>query len=123
MTEKIDIYRAAKLYLDQHGDQAALQAAMQADEQLGAGDMDGAATWRKIINAIEVMQATEPVGQCTDYVLQADVRLTPDFVRFTFESGRRSIAVLLVSGRSKRYRHRTVPQVACALPGCRTLGG
>ncbi len=27
-----------------------------------AGDMDGAATWRKIIKAIEVMQATEPDG-------------------------------------------------------------
>ncbi len=30
----IDIYRAAKLYIDQHGDQAALQAAMQADALL-----------------------------------------------------------------------------------------
>ena len=29
---------------------------------LEAGDMDGAATWRKIIKAIEVLQATEPDG-------------------------------------------------------------
>ena len=62
MTANIDIYRAAKLYIDQHGDQAALQAAMQADALLEAGDMDGAATWRKVIKAIEVMQATEPSG-------------------------------------------------------------
>ena len=62
MTDEIDIYRAAKLYVDQHGDQAALQAAMQADALLAAGDLDGAATWRKIIKAIEVMQATEAVG-------------------------------------------------------------
>ena len=34
MTADIDNYRAAKLYIDQHGDQAALQAAMQADELL-----------------------------------------------------------------------------------------
>jgi len=54
--------RAAKLYIDQHGDQAALQAAMQADALLDVGDLDGAATWRKIIKAIEVMQATEPDG-------------------------------------------------------------
>jgi len=27
-----------------------------------AGDIDGAATWRKIIKAIEVMQAIEPDG-------------------------------------------------------------
>jgi hypothetical protein len=33
---------------------------MQADALLEAGDMEGAATWRKIIKAIEVMQATEP---------------------------------------------------------------
>ncbi len=62
MTSDIDIYRAAKLYIDQHGDQAALQAAMQTDAQLAAGDMDGAAVWRKIIRAIEVLQATEPSG-------------------------------------------------------------
>lgn len=60
MTTNIDIYRAAKLYIDQHGDQAALQAAMQADALLEKGDMEGSATWRKIIAAIEVMQATEP---------------------------------------------------------------
>ncbi len=62
MTDAIDIYRSAKLYIDQHGDQAALQAAMQSDAQLAAGDLDGAATWRKIIKAIEVLQSTEPDG-------------------------------------------------------------
>ena len=46
----------------QHGDQAALQAAMQSDALLEAGDMDGAATWRKVIAAIEILQPTEPVG-------------------------------------------------------------
>ena len=35
---------------------------MQSDALLEAGDMDGAATWRKIIKAIEVMQATKPGG-------------------------------------------------------------
>ena len=60
MTADIDIYRAAKLYINQHGDQAALQAAMQSDALLEASDLDGAATWRKIIKAIEVLQATEP---------------------------------------------------------------
>ena len=62
LTEEIDIYRSAKLYIDQHGDQAALQAAMQADALLEKGDMEGSATWRKIIKAIEVMRATEPSG-------------------------------------------------------------
>ncbi len=62
ITKEIDIYRAAKLYIDQHGDQAALQAAMRSDELFDTGDLDGAATWRMIIKAIEVMQATEPSG-------------------------------------------------------------
>ena len=62
MTANIDIYRAAKLYIDQHGDQAALQAAMRSDELFDTGDLEGAATWRMIIKAIEVLQATEPSG-------------------------------------------------------------
>jgi hypothetical protein len=35
---------------------------MQSDALLAAGDTDGAATWRKIIAAIEILQATEPNG-------------------------------------------------------------
>ena len=62
MTADIDIYRAAKRYIDQHGDQVALQAAMQANALLEAGDLDGAATWRWIIKAIVGMQATVPDG-------------------------------------------------------------
>lgn len=62
MTDEIDLYRSAKLFIDQHGDQAAPQAAMQADALLKTGDMDGAATWWKIIAAIKILQATEPVG-------------------------------------------------------------
>ncbi len=62
MTTDIDIYRAAKLYIDNHGDQAVVQAAMQADAQLAAGDMEGAAMWRRIIKAIEDLLATKPDG-------------------------------------------------------------
>ena len=62
MTDEIDIYRAAKLYVDQHDDQATPQAALQADALLEAGELEGAATWRKIIAANEVIQATEPNG-------------------------------------------------------------
>ena len=62
LTTDIDIYSSAKLYIDQHDEQAALQAAMQADALLDAGDLDGAATCRKIIKAIETLQATEPDG-------------------------------------------------------------
>ena len=62
MTADIDIYRSAKLYIDQHGDQAALQTAMQSDALLDVGDLDSTAVWRKIIRAIEVLQASESSG-------------------------------------------------------------
>lgn len=62
VTNEIDIYRSASAFIAQHGDQAPLQAAMQADALLEAGDLDGAATWRKIIKATEVLQATETDG-------------------------------------------------------------
>lgn len=62
MTDEIDFYRSAKIYIDQRGLAAALQAAMRSDELLAAGDLDGAALWRKIIKAIETLQATEPDG-------------------------------------------------------------
>lgn len=40
-----DIWLSAKALVDQHGDDAAIHAAMRADELLDEGDLDGAATW------------------------------------------------------------------------------
>jgi len=39
--------------MDQYGEAAPLRAAERADELLEAGDMIGAATWRRILAAIE----------------------------------------------------------------------
>ena len=47
---------SAKLYIDQHGDQAAIHS----DVLVEVSDMDSAATWRKIIKAIKMLQAAEP---------------------------------------------------------------
>ena len=74
MTDDIDIYRSAKLYFDQHGDQAALQAAMQSDALLAAGDLDGAATWRKIIKAIGVTGSNRRVGRRLPAVIKRRFR-------------------------------------------------
>ena len=49
----IDTYRSAKVLLDQHGEDAAIFAAMRVDEFLERGDMDGATVWRRIIKAID----------------------------------------------------------------------
>ena len=60
MTSDLDIYRAAKLLIDQHGDKAPIHAAMRADEMLEAGDMNGKAVWVRIMKAIGELLAKEP---------------------------------------------------------------
>ena len=52
MIPDLDIYRAAKLLIDQRGDGAALNAAGRADLLLDEGD----AVWRLILKAIEKLQ-------------------------------------------------------------------
>ena len=53
MVSDLDIYRSAKLLIDQHGEDAGLEAAMRADDMLEKGAMAGAATWRRIVKAVE----------------------------------------------------------------------
>ncbi len=47
MTSDLDIYRSAKLLIDQHGDEAPIHAATQADAMLHKGDLDGVAEDRE----------------------------------------------------------------------------
>ena len=56
MIDDPDIFRAAKLLIDQHGDDAPIHAAQRADGLLEEGDVDGAAVWRRILEAIEELQ-------------------------------------------------------------------
>ena len=61
--DDLDIYRAARLLIDQHGDEAPIHAAMRADELLDAGNLDGAAVWRRIAKAVrELLERKAPVG-------------------------------------------------------------
>jgi hypothetical protein len=53
MTDIIDIYRAAKLVIDRHGDDAALYAAARTAVLAGEGDVEGAEVWRQITAAVE----------------------------------------------------------------------
>ncbi len=57
MTADLDIYRTAKLFIDRHGDDAVIEAAMKADKMLEQGDLDGLATWNRILRAIEELRA------------------------------------------------------------------
>ncbi len=62
MLSEKDICLSASRFIVKHGDQAVLQAVEQFHALLVAGDVQGAAVWRTMINAIEVMHATETVS-------------------------------------------------------------
>jgi hypothetical protein len=59
---EIDIWRAATLMLKRYGDKALEQSATRADELAADGDHDGAATWRRITNAVEQLANKTPPG-------------------------------------------------------------
>ncbi len=60
MPSNLDIYRSAKLLVDQHGEDASLEAAMRADAMLEKGAMAGAETWRRMVKAVEELRRQEP---------------------------------------------------------------
>ena len=52
----LDIFRAAKVLIDQHGNDAPTQAAQRADKLLDKGDVDGSVVWLRILEAIEELR-------------------------------------------------------------------
>jgi len=52
MTSPIDTHRTANELIKQHGEDAPIHAAMRADKMLEAGDLDGQATWERILAAV-----------------------------------------------------------------------
>ncbi len=65
MPEEIDIYRSATLLIKQHGDDAPIFAAQQADKCLEGGDLDGKAVWIGVIEAIKELLDQQPPGSDT----------------------------------------------------------
>ena len=59
MTNDIDVWRSSHLMIQQHGDDAVLQAAMRADVLLEKGDMVGQTVWLRIVKAIRELQCRE----------------------------------------------------------------
>ena len=55
-------WTAAWLLFEEHGDMAALQAAMEANESIEAGDMDAAREWTRIMTAVIDLSATAADG-------------------------------------------------------------
>jgi hypothetical protein len=52
-----DVWAGALLMVKRYGDDAMLEVSARADQLLDEGDMAGAETWRRILNAIELLHA------------------------------------------------------------------
>ncbi len=63
MTSDLDIWRSAKLLVDQHGADAPVHAAMRVDAMLAAGDLGGRVAWRRILPAVEELLRMEPADR------------------------------------------------------------
>ncbi len=59
MTSDLDIYRTASVLIRKHGEDAALEAAQRADAMLERGDMEGCATWKRVLKAVEELQRAQ----------------------------------------------------------------
>ena len=66
MTDAIDIYRAAKLVIDRHGDDAALYAATRTAVLAGESDVEGNAVWRQITAGVEELQRERRTGEAVN---------------------------------------------------------
>ena len=62
MISERDVWGVAKMYIDQHGVEAPIQAAIKADKMLELGDMDGQLVWKAIARAINSLLNNEPSG-------------------------------------------------------------
>ena len=56
------IHQSAHVLFQEHGDDAPVVAATKASELDEAGDSEGAQVWRRILQALNEIQNTEPEG-------------------------------------------------------------
>lgn len=54
----LDPWRVAHMLMQQHGENAGLQAAMRVDELNAAGDEEGRRVWMQILDAIDELGRT-----------------------------------------------------------------
>jgi hypothetical protein len=60
MVDDRDVWQAAVLMVRRYKEDAMLEASERADQLLDEGDLAGAETWHRILNAIERLQAKAP---------------------------------------------------------------
>lgn len=57
--DEADIWRSAKALIDSYEDDATIHAARRADELLARGDLDGAGTWRQVLEAVSELSLAQ----------------------------------------------------------------
>lgn len=67
MTSDLDVYRSAHLLIKEHGLDAAIYAAMRADQLLDNGDVDGHFVWVRIKKAIDELQSVTRPPQANEH--------------------------------------------------------
>ena len=60
MISEADIWTAALAMVKRYGIDAMQESAMRADQLLEDGDWQGAVSWRRILDAVERLQAQKP---------------------------------------------------------------
>jgi hypothetical protein len=60
MPSQRDVYLAANILVKQHGDEAAIFAAMSVDRLAAKGDLAGRAVWMRVLEAVKELQAKAP---------------------------------------------------------------
>ena len=60
MLSEMEIWRSAAAMIKRYGKDAGSESARHAHELLVTGDTNGAATWRRIVAAVEKIQAMTP---------------------------------------------------------------
>ena len=60
--EEIDIWRAARLLIQQHGDGAQWEAARLGDLAIERGDARGERVWCDVLKAIKTLMDVQPSG-------------------------------------------------------------
>jgi hypothetical protein len=60
MVADVDVWRAARILMKQHGKEAALVASQRADALLAEGDVEGQQVFKMIVEAINDMQRDKP---------------------------------------------------------------
>ena len=62
MIPEIDIWRIATLMLKCYGNEADIESAIRTEELAEVGNHNGAAVWRRVIDAIGQLENTTPPG-------------------------------------------------------------